>query len=96
MLTLGGSKKDFAQRRMDMNHISQFPDGSILTHQHTHLLNNVSTMGAIGMTTENQAIRTDKELQKTFRLIHCQGLAVRAPEGFLARVSNATFLQLIF
>ena len=39
---------------MDMHHIREFVDGGMLAHQHADLLNNVGSVGAIGMTAEDK------------------------------------------
>ena len=37
---------------MDVDHVAQLLEGSSHTHQHTDLLNNVGSMGTVGMTTK--------------------------------------------
>ena len=39
---------------MDMYHIRKFVDSGMLAHQHADLLNNVGSVGAIGMTAEDK------------------------------------------
>jgi len=81
---------------MDVNHIREFVDGGILAHQNTDLLDDVGSMGTIGMTTEDLSVgRSHEELQKTFALVHGKSLAIGTPEGLLADKVDALCLELI-
>ena len=50
-LYLSRRTKDFGERRMDVHHIGEFADGGMFAHQDTDLLNDVGSVGAIGVTT---------------------------------------------
>ena len=81
---------------MDVNHIREFVDGGILAHQNTDLLDDVGSMGTIGMTTKDLSVgRSHEEFQKTFALVHGKSLAIGTPEGFLADEVDALSLELI-
>ena len=80
---------------MDMHHVGQFADGGVFAHQHADLLNDISTVGTIGMTAKYQAIGADKKLEQTLSLAHGKSLAVSTPERFAALVGDTLRLQLI-
>ena len=41
---------------MDMDHVGEFVESSMLTHQDRDFLDNVSRMGTIGVTAENKTV----------------------------------------
>ena len=55
---------------MDMYHIAWLTDCRMAAHQHADLLNDVGTMGTVGMTAEALALWTCEEFKHTFRLTH--------------------------
>ena len=81
---------------MDVYHVGEFAERGMFTHQDRDLLNDVGTMGAIGMTTQNHPISIAEELQHSLRGIHRERLTVGAPEGLLAGVGGARGLELVF
>ncbi len=46
---------------MDVDHVGEFADGGTFAHQDTDLLDNVGSVSAIGMTTENRTILRSTE-----------------------------------
>ena len=80
---------------MDVYHVGEFLEGGLLAHQHGDLLNDVGCMGTIGMTAEDHALRGGEELEHAFSLTHRHGLAVGAPESFLADIVDTLLFQLI-
>ena len=80
---------------MDVHHVGEFAESGVLAHKDTDLLNDVGSMGTIGMTAKDNVIRRHKEFQQTFALVHGEGLAIGSPEGLLADVINTLFFQLI-
>ena len=80
---------------MDVHHVGEFAERGVLAHQDRDLLNDVGSMGTIGMTAENHPVGIAEEFQHTFCGIHGERLAVGTPEGFLARIGNALCLELI-
>mgnify|MGYP002623807249 CR=1 FL=1 len=44
--------QDFAEGWVDMNHVTELGDGSVLAHQHTDFLHDVSSMSAIAVQTD--------------------------------------------
>ena len=80
---------------MDVYHVGEFAERGMFTHQDRDLLNDVGTMGAIGMTTQNHPISIAEEFQHTLRGIHGERLAVGTPKGFLAGVGNALCFELV-
>jgi len=80
---------------MDVHHVGEFAESGVLAHKDTDFLDDVGSMCTIGMTAKDNVIRRHKEFQQTFALVHGEGLAIGTPEGFLADIRNALFLQLI-
>ena len=92
-----------------MHHVAQLCDGGVATHQSRDLLNDVGTVGTIGVTTQDQPGRSpreggilpiflaggSKEFEHTLRGAHRQGLAIGTPEGLVALVGDALSLQLV-
>ena len=80
---------------MDVYHVGEFAERGVLAHQDRDLLNDVGSVGTIGVTTQNHPISIAEELQHTLRGIHGERLTVGSPEGFLARIGNAFGFELI-
>ena len=87
---------------MDVNHLAQLLYGGVTTHQYRHLLYDVGGMGTIGVTAKDDASplslrrRSDKEFEHAFCLTHSKCLTIGTPEGFLAHIRYALFLELVF
>ena len=77
---------------MDVYHVAQLGDGGITIHQNADLLNDVGSMGSIGMTTYDTVFGIRKQLQHTLGLVHSQSLAVGPPEGFATVVIDTISL----
>ena len=74
---------------MNMNHVAQLVDGGITTHKGTDLLDDVGTMGTIGMTAEDAAVGgIGEEFQHSIGLVHGESLAIGTPESFVAGVTR--------
>jgi hypothetical protein len=51
MLHLSRRAENLREGRVDVYHIGEFADGGVFAHQDADLLNDVGSMGAIGVTT---------------------------------------------
>ena len=82
---------------MDVHNVGKFADGGVLTHQYRNFLDDIGSVGTIGMTAKNQTVVSRNEkFKQTFGLIHGERLAIGSPEGLLADKSHILFLQLVF
>ena len=79
-----------------MYHVAELPKGGFATYQYRHLLNDIGSMGTIGMTAEKTVVSVDEEFQHSLRLAHGQGLTIGTPEGFTTGVGKAPLLELVF
>ena len=77
---------------MNMNHVAKLFKGGFATCQYGHLLNDISSMGSIGMTAKDAVICSNEEFQHTLRLAHRLRLAVGTPEGLLTNIGYSLFL----
>lgn len=58
LLCLSSGFQYLREGRMDMDHVGEFLEGGMLAHQDGDLLDDVGSMGAVGMAAENEAVQT--------------------------------------
>ena len=80
---------------MDVYHVGEFTECGVFAHQDRDLLDDVGSVGTVGVTTENLISGGNKKFQHALCGIHGESLAVGTPEGFLARIGNTLCFELI-
>ena len=80
---------------MDVDHVGELVKSGVLAHEHRDLLDDVGSMGSIGVAAKNLPLRRGEKLEQAFCLIHSEGLAIGTPEGLAALVRRTSSLQLI-
>ena len=80
---------------MDVDRVVEILDRRLAADEGGDLLDDVGSMGAIDVASQQLAILGDKELEQSLRLLHRHGLAIAAIERLAHGVGRAALLQLV-
>lgn len=65
---------------MDVDHVGEFVESGVFAHEHRDLLDDVGSMGSVGVAAKDFPLRRGEKLEQAFCLIHSKGLAIGTPE----------------